>query len=226
VPLTHDPKVAEYDVIVDESPTSPNMKERVFAILQELLPVLMKAGIPVPPEVLDYAPIPSSLAEKWKEQLQGQGQLPPQVRQQIDQLQQMSQQLSQENQQLKSKKDEAMMGLQIDQQQAATKAAIDAKAAETKHLQTVQDVQLQRWKAEQEIALKEREMRANIMIKASQATGPDGQGSTIDMAALARILDGGGPRAKRMHVERDPQTGFMKSILVEDLLGGDAAGNA
>ena len=60
------PEAMRYDVIVDESPTSPNQKERVFQVLQAILPALMQSGIPVPPEILDYSPLPSSLIAKWK----------------------------------------------------------------------------------------------------------------------------------------------------------------
>lgn len=50
-----------YDVIVDESPTSPNQKENVWAILQQLLPVIGKM---LPPAtwlaLLKYSPLPTS----------------------------------------------------------------------------------------------------------------------------------------------------------------------
>lgn len=62
VPLIHDPGLLEYEVIVDESPTSPNMKERVWAALMALFPVLSR----VPPQflgtALKYAPVPASFA--------------------------------------------------------------------------------------------------------------------------------------------------------------------
>lgn len=70
VPLTKDPQTFKYDVIVDDSPSSPNMKERTFFIMMELLPHMLSAGLPVPPEVLDYAPLPENLVQKWKQQLQ------------------------------------------------------------------------------------------------------------------------------------------------------------
>jgi hypothetical protein len=70
VPLVREEGTATYDIIVDDAPSSPNQKEKVFQILSTLLPVLLKAGIPLPPEILDYAPIPTALASKWKEMLQ------------------------------------------------------------------------------------------------------------------------------------------------------------
>lgn len=67
VPLTKREGFAEYDVIVDQSPTAPNQKEAAFASIMQMLPGLMKMGIPIPPEVLDYVPgLPQKLADIWK----------------------------------------------------------------------------------------------------------------------------------------------------------------
>ena len=58
-----------FDVIVDEAPTSPNSKQETFAILMEIIPLALNAGLPIPPELLDFMPLPSKLTEKWKEML-------------------------------------------------------------------------------------------------------------------------------------------------------------
>lgn len=66
VPLVHQDGVTEYDVIVDDTPTSPNMKERTWAILMQMMPFLSRA--PVPPqiytELLKYSPLPETLTAK------------------------------------------------------------------------------------------------------------------------------------------------------------------
>lgn len=66
VPLLHQPGVAEYDVVVDDTPTSPNMKERTWATLISMMPFLSK--MPIPPqiylELLKYSPLPATLVEK------------------------------------------------------------------------------------------------------------------------------------------------------------------
>lgn len=69
VPLLKDELTYKYDIVVDDAPSSPNMKERVFMILSQMLPMLLPAGIPIPPDVLDYAPIPEVLAQKWKQMI-------------------------------------------------------------------------------------------------------------------------------------------------------------
>lgn len=79
VPLVHQEGLAEYDVIVDDAPTSPNMKERVWAGLMQMFPMLR--GLPLPPavwiEFMRYSPFPSSLVEKVS-QIASQPQPPPQ----------------------------------------------------------------------------------------------------------------------------------------------------
>lgn len=66
VPLLHQEGTVEYDVIVDDTPTSPNMKERTWAILMQMMPFLSRA--PVPPQVytelLKYSPLPETLTAK------------------------------------------------------------------------------------------------------------------------------------------------------------------
>lgn len=70
LPLIKDRLVGKYDIIVDEAPTSVNMRERVWAILQTMIPMALQAGIPVPPDVLEYAPLPADLAAKWRKSLE------------------------------------------------------------------------------------------------------------------------------------------------------------
>lgn len=67
----------EYDVIVDESPTSANQKEATWAILQQLLPVIGKM---LPPPVwlalLKYSPLPTSAQADIKQAIDQAGQQP------------------------------------------------------------------------------------------------------------------------------------------------------
>lgn len=70
IPLVKNQMSKRFDVIVDEAPTSTNMKERVWAVLETMIPNLIQAGVTIPPEVLDYSPLPADLAQKWKQSLQ------------------------------------------------------------------------------------------------------------------------------------------------------------
>ena len=69
VPLVKLPDTYRYDIIVDDAPTSPNMKEQVWGALSSMMPFLAKMGAPIPPDVLDYLPFPSTLIEKWKQMM-------------------------------------------------------------------------------------------------------------------------------------------------------------
>lgn len=89
VPLIRDPLTAEYDIVVDESPSSPSMKDKAFGALMQILPMCVQAGIKVPPEVIDYTPLPESLISKWKELLNPQ-QPDPQAQAEADAMKQLS----------------------------------------------------------------------------------------------------------------------------------------
>src|ERR1019366_4677634 len=69
VQFIHDPGLAEYDVIVDDAPSSPNMKERVWAMIMQMMPMLRT--LPMPPkammELFRYSPFPASLIDKISE---------------------------------------------------------------------------------------------------------------------------------------------------------------
>jgi hypothetical protein len=69
IPLIRDPDVTQYDVIVDDTPTSPNMKERTWAIIMQMMPYLQKS--PLPPEAYiefaKYSPLPETLVAKLGE---------------------------------------------------------------------------------------------------------------------------------------------------------------
>ena len=66
VPLALDPDVQDYDFVIDDSPTSPNQKERTWQLLLPLIPVMVQVG--APPEmwsvVLRFSPLPTALVEK------------------------------------------------------------------------------------------------------------------------------------------------------------------
>lgn len=66
VPLVKSQMNFAYDIVVDDTPTSPNQKERVFSVIMQMLPSLLQAGVPIPPEILEYAPLPSSLVRDWQ----------------------------------------------------------------------------------------------------------------------------------------------------------------
>jgi hypothetical protein len=61
----------EYDIIVDDSPTAPNQKEQVWAIVNSFMPLVGKV---IPPEyilkMLKYSPLPASIVAQLEEMAQ------------------------------------------------------------------------------------------------------------------------------------------------------------
>jgi len=77
LPLLRNPDTVDYDVIVDESPASRDVKERTWMVLSQIGPMLMEMGIKPPIEALDYAPIPESLTMAFKKSIAQAAQQPP-----------------------------------------------------------------------------------------------------------------------------------------------------
>ncbi len=92
VPLIRQPGVMKYDVVVDAAPTSRDQKEKTYMVLREMVPLMLQMGLPVPPEIIQYAPLPASLAEKFQQaiaQKQEQGPDPAQMAMMQAQLQEL-----------------------------------------------------------------------------------------------------------------------------------------
>jgi hypothetical protein len=71
VPLAMDPSVQEFDIIVEESPSSPNQKEASWAILQQMLPVLLKQPLSTEAwaKLLKASPLPLSVVDEFTAQM-------------------------------------------------------------------------------------------------------------------------------------------------------------
>jgi hypothetical protein len=154
VPLIRAEGSGKYDVIIDESPSSPNMKEKTWAILQGLLPVLLKAGIPIPPETLDYLPLPQSFIDSMKK---------PDPSRQQEQMEQKQLAVAEKVAEIKktnAEADKAKAEAQTKMVEAGLRRAeIEGQAAEMQNklavetIATQKKVDLERWKAEQDAAL-------------------------------------------------------------------------
>ena len=69
VPLVYDDMSVEYDVIVDEAPTAPNVKQRTweaFTLLAGQLPQFITPQVAA--IALDYSPFPQAMVQKLKQQ--------------------------------------------------------------------------------------------------------------------------------------------------------------
>jgi hypothetical protein len=87
--LLRDRTLGEYDVIVDDTPTSPNQKQANWGIISTLLP-LFKDQLMARPDVLikllEYSPLPTALIEAVRQTMAGPTPQSP-IQQQMQQLQ-------------------------------------------------------------------------------------------------------------------------------------------
>lgn len=116
VPLVRQADTVKYDVIVDDTPTSVNVKEQTWMALQQVMPFLKDA--PLPPEawleMFKYSPLPSALIGDVTAMMQKQQQQPkpnPEMMK-IQAMQQIEQQKAQANAQDDQRR------LQLDTQKA------------------------------------------------------------------------------------------------------------
>ena len=80
IPLLKNPDMVKFDVVVDDSPVSRDMKERTWQMLMQLLPIVQQMGMPIPPDIVKYSPLPSALIAAWQPMLvQAQQPKPEQV---------------------------------------------------------------------------------------------------------------------------------------------------
>lgn len=74
IPLLRQPTTVQYDVIVDDAPTSPNLKEQAWAVLMQMMPFLQRMDVPpqIYLELLKYSPLPDTVTEKISQIVQSQ----------------------------------------------------------------------------------------------------------------------------------------------------------
>ncbi|MGY2052403.1 portal protein [Methylobacterium sp. JK268] len=83
IPLLRDVTAGEYDVVIDEAPSSPNQQQVVWATFVQVLPIIKEMITPqVLLEILPYSPFPDSFVAKMRDLLANQGQDPQALAQQ------------------------------------------------------------------------------------------------------------------------------------------------
>lgn len=59
----------QVSVVISESPQSENNRYMTWLFISQTLPQLIQMGVPIPPEILEYSPLPQGLIESWKKML-------------------------------------------------------------------------------------------------------------------------------------------------------------
>lgn len=164
VPLQLTDEMMEYDIIVDEAPNSPNLKTEVWTNLSTLIPQMLKAGVGVPPEVFKFSPLPTDIANAFMKKMSGQ--LDPQVKAKMDEMQQGIQKLEQENHDLKQQAEIKMIQNKTKEDLGHEKAAV-ANAASEREVQA-RYAEAER-RHEQDMEKMFAEMRNDMMQKQAEA---------------------------------------------------------
>lgn len=81
VTMSQDMSLGDYDLTVEETNATVNDRIATLNILQTTLPQLAKAGMTVPPEIIDLLPMQPHIRDAWKRQIMWEltlaGKLPP-----------------------------------------------------------------------------------------------------------------------------------------------------
>lgn len=161
IPLTKQNETIKYDVVVDESPTSPHQKEMVLAVMKELIPVLGDRAGMIVPEMIKSTPLPNSLAQKLSQAMSP----PP------DPAAEQAKQLELQGKQADIEKSQSVTALNY--AKAETQGAdpqirafqVEADNA-LRQQQMENDTALQAQKNNRDFALKLNKTRADLAIKA------------------------------------------------------------
>jgi hypothetical protein len=199
VPLVRQPGLTIYDVIVDESPSSPNQKEATWSMLQQILPVVGKM---LPPAtwlaLLKYSPLPTSAQKDISDSIQ-----------QSQQNQQPDPEAAKAAAELQAMNDKAQAEIVNHDKLTDAKIAAMQREAQAKH--------------ELEISKVQTESMANALA-APPAIGPDGQPvhHGADAAALVMSIISEMRRDMKTladsintpkQIIRDPQTGEITAVV-------------
>jgi hypothetical protein len=155
-----DDDTAEYDVIVDQSSSAPNLKEATWGALQPLLPLVSeRMGEDEFGLILEYSPLPESFLEKFKAIAEKKAQQPPPPDPEMMKIQAMQQAKQAE---LQMKQQEAQVQMQMDQQAAQHQAQVEqgkvAAQIQLEREKAAAQIQLEREKAQAQLELEKMKM--------------------------------------------------------------------
>lgn len=176
VPLIHQPGFVDYDVIVDDTPTSPNLKEQAWGVLMQMMPFMSR--LPVPPEVylelLKYSPLPATVVAKIGSIIQS---APPKPDPKMLAVQ------------AEAKLDEARAGLYVAQAHKAHAEAMQGDAASNAENNRTHAELIGKAMEAEEVKARIENLRSQAVLNMSKAgvVGPDAH--TNQMLAVLEVMD-------------------------------------
>lgn len=197
IPLTKPADAITFDIIVDSAPTAPDVKDRTWQALMQIAPQMIKAGEPLPPDLLTYAPLPAEMIQKWQKFIQQQQQKKGMNPQQQQQMQEEMQKLQQENQALKVDQTREMAELQLKKQKQEGELQLKRREIEGKLKLEELDVQgklaIQQQAQNHDMQLQTHKTQGDLKIKAAAAgIEPSKQGDIamkIDTTDISDTLE-------------------------------------
>lgn len=204
IQLTKVPDAVKYDIIVDQSPTAPDVKRETWNVLENLIPAAMKAGLPIPPSVLKYAPIPTMLAMEWEQHLQQQQTSPEQIKQ----MQQEMQKLGQENMKMKQALQDKSQEHQLDIQKmvAEHKLAVEKLTQEfqLKQVELQANIALKREAQQQELEIRRAEAENEIDTRVTESINTAHNETTVAISqAVSQLLESIGKLQAEDEADKD-----------------------
>jgi hypothetical protein len=173
VPLLKNDVSLKYDVMIGDSPTAPNQRERTASLIMTLVPMMQSAGMPIPADIIEYLPMPDALKEKWKETIAQSKELPPEQKALQDEMIQkdlMLVDMNLERQQLKNEELRTIIDLNTAKsQKEMSTAASNYDDIDDSEAQFSAESILDYYKLEREQARKDAEFIANRRTQAIKA---------------------------------------------------------
>lgn len=218
---------AEYDVIVDQSSSAPNLKEATWGAIQPLLPIV---GPTMGPDemalIIEYSPMPESFLEKFKALQDQKAQQPPPPNPEMMKIEAMKQAKAAE---LQMKQQEAAMDMQVEAQKNAQQMQLEQQKAaaqiELERMKAAANIQLEREKAQVQLMM-DRERMAFDTERMKGEMSLKSQSAKADMAiksASARLdMQGKATKAKVESEDESEDEGEMPESEDMDLFGNKA----
>lgn len=213
LPLTKQPNAPRYDIVVDQSPNAPDTKQKTWETLVEIIPAMLKAGLPLPPDLLDFTPLPATLVGKWKQFLGQQQQVDEETQQKMAELEEENNQLKNDQQvklqELEFEKQKAAAELQMEREQMQAKMQMEAEAHEQKmqleRAKAQAQFELETFKQDRQFELEGRRLQHESTMKKQQ----------VDNDFRIKAFEAGADPDKTGNLSIDVNTGEMPQMLAQ-----------
>lgn len=195
---------AEYDVIVDQSSSAPNLKEATWGAIQPLLPIV---GPTMGPDemalVLEYSPMPESFLEKFKALQEQKAQQPPPPDPEMMKVEVLKQTKAVELEnrqkeaqvdaqieagrtqaQIQLEREKAAAAIQLEREKASAELMLERERMALEREKANQDMRLKATTAHQDMKIRATSARADIQGKAMKAKAEDGGETEDDVGEL------------------------------------------